>query len=153
MAATVIGGGVRENVLPQHAWALVNFRLRPGDRLVDVMEHVRRTVADPRVSVRALDFAREASPVSGIEAPSFQTLAATIRQVFPDTVVAPSLLIGATDSRHYAKLTDNIYRFLPQRLGPGDVNRIHGTDERVSVGNYAEIIQFYAQLIRNSAGG
>ena len=88
-----------------------------------------------------------------MEASSFQALTATIRQVFPNTAVAPLLLIGATDSRHYAKLTDNIYRFLPQRLGPADVNRIHGTHERVSVGNYAEIIQFYAQLIRNSAGG
>ena len=88
--------------------------------------------------------------MSDIAEPSFETLTTTIRQVFPETVVAPSLLIAATDSRHYAGLTESIYRFLPQRLGPGDLSRIHGIDERISIENYEEVIRFYAQLIRNS---
>ncbi len=66
-------------------------------------------------------------------------------------MVAPGLVIGGTDSKHYAKIADNSYRFLPMRLGPDDIKRIHGADERVSIENYAEIIRFYVQLIRNTA--
>ncbi len=40
---------------------------------------------------------------------------------------------------------------LPLRLGPRDLTRIHGTDERVSLENYAEIIRFYVQVLRNGA--
>jgi carboxypeptidase PM20D1 len=57
-----------------------------------------------------------------------------------------------TDSRHYAALSDRIYRFLPMRLGPEDLERIHGTDERIAVDNYAECVRFYARLIQNAAG-
>jgi len=60
------------------------------------------------------------------------------------------LLIAATDSRHYAGLTKNIYRFLPITLRPEDAKRYHGIDERISFEDYARCVRFYAQLIRNS---
>ena len=75
----------------------------------------------------------------------------TALQVFPDTVVAPGLLIGRTDSRRYADFADNSYRFIPMRLARSDLVRIHGTDERIAVENYTEIIRFYVQLLRNTA--
>ena len=149
-AATVIQGGIKENVLPASATAVVNFRIRPGDSVEHVAEHVRQVIADPRVTIIALPFSREPSAVSNVDSASFRLLLSTIRQVFPETVAAPSLVTAATDSRHYPSLTNNIYRFLPLRMGVGDLGRIHGTNERVSIENYAEIIQFYAQLIRNS---
>ena len=151
-AATVIEGGVKENVLPTSARAVVNFRILPSDSLASVVDHVRGTVSDPRVAINPLDEHKSApSDISDINAPSFHTLVQTIRQVFPEVVVAPSLLVARTDSIHYRGLTKNIYRFLPQRIWAGDVERIHGTDERISIDNYAEVIRFYAQLIRNSA--
>ena len=76
----------------------------------------------------------------------------TIRQVFPDTVVAPSLTLGGTDSKHYGRIADNGFRFLPMRFHPEDLGRIHGIDERVSVENYAEIIRFYVQVFLNATG-
>ena len=76
----------------------------------------------------------------------------TIRQVFPDVVVAPSLVIGGTDSKHYVKIADASYRFLPIRLRAEDIKRIHGVDERVAVADYLDSIRFYVQLLRNTAG-
>lgn len=76
----------------------------------------------------------------------------SILQVFPDVAVAPGLVIGRTDSRHYSPIAENTFRFQPMRLGQDDLKRIHGIDERVATSNYAEIIQFYMQLIWNSAG-
>jgi carboxypeptidase PM20D1 len=74
----------------------------------------------------------------------------TAKQVFPDVIVAPYLVLGSTDSRHYKNLTKNIYRFVPFRLEPSDLNRIHGINERISIRTYKEGINFYIQLIRNS---
>jgi carboxypeptidase PM20D1 len=150
-AATMFRSGVKENVLPRAARAVVNFRILPGDDIAEVIEHVGRTVDDPRVSVRALQFASQPSPISSTESAAFRGLAATIRQVFPAVLVAPSLVLGATDSRHYAPLSDGVYRFVPLWLEQEDLDRIHGTNERIGVERYADMIRFYSLLIRNSA--
>ncbi len=57
-----------------------------------------------------------------------------------------------TDARHYASVSDNIYRFVPLRLSRDDLQHIHCVNERISVDNYAEIVQFYARLIQNGTG-
>lgn len=144
------GTGTKENVIPRQATAVVNFRILPGDTVQGVMDHVIHTIDDSDISVTRLDRPIEPSPVSDHESPEFQTLHKTIRQVFPDTLVAPSLVAGATDSRHYAKIARNSFRFLPMRLEKQDLKRIHGNDERISIENYGEIIRFYIQLLRNS---
>ena len=152
IAPTIISGGVKENVIPQSARATFSVRLLPGDSVASVIEHVRATVSDPDVTVRqGSKPSSEPSAISDANSPSFASLHQTVRQVFPDVVIAPGLLIGRTDSRYYAGIADNSYRFLPMRLGPLDLKRIHGTDERISVKNYIEIIRFYAQLLRNTA--
>jgi len=66
--------------------------------------------------------------------------------------VAPNLVLGATDARWYRPLSENVYRFSPMRLSPGDLKRIHGTDERVAVRDYLDSIGFYQELIRRGAG-
>jgi carboxypeptidase PM20D1 len=147
-ATTMVAGGVKENVLPSHARAVVNFRIRPGDRIADVMEHIRRVVDDDRVVVEVLPgLDSEPSPVSSTDSRAFDAIHTSIRRVFSGAVVAPALVVGATDSRHFADLSDDIYRFLPIRLGPGDVARVHGVDERISVANFAEAIRFYRELV------
>ncbi|HEV2147832.1 MAG TPA: M20 family peptidase [Longimicrobiaceae bacterium] len=151
-AATVFQGGTKDNVLPSQARAVVNFRILPGDSIAGVLEHVRRTVDDPRVEVRAKGFASEPSPVSSTESAGWKVLQRSIRQTFPDAVVAPYLVVGATDARYYAGLSESVYRFLPVRLTAADLARMHGTDERVGVADYATAVRFYAQLLRNGAG-
>lgn len=150
-AATMIDGGVKENVLPSSASAVVNFRILPGDTSESVIEHVRAVVDDPRVQISVYGAVSEPSGVSSTVATGYQVLEQTIRQVFPDALVAPGQVVGATDSRHYAGLSPNVYRFLPQRLYAEDVERIHGVNERIAVADYAQGIQFYHQLLRNAA--
>ena len=62
-------------------------------------------------------------------------------------------MIGATDSRHFEAIADNIYKFSPVRASADDLKRFHGTNERISTANYAELIQFYQQLIGNAVVG
>ena len=90
--------------------------------------------------------------MTGASSPSFQALNRTIREIFPDVVVAPGLMLGGTDSRHYAPIADNTFRFSPVRANSDDLKRFHGTNERLSIEGYAEMIRFYRRLIENTAG-
>ncbi len=150
-AATVIEGGVKDNVLPSHARAVVNFRILPGDTTASVLEHVRTVVNDPRVKIEILpdSAVSEPSPVSSADSQGYKTIERTIRQIFPQAVVAPYLVLGATDSRRYSRVSANIYRFTPIELHPEDLERVHGTNERISVVNFAQCVKFYRQLIKN----
>ena len=55
------------------------------------------------------------------------------------------------DSRYSTAWADNVYKFSLVRAKPEDLKRFHGTNERISTDNYVELIQFYHQLISNSA--
>lgn len=151
-ALTIFNAGDKDNVLPGNAEATVNFRLLPGDNEASVTQHVRDTVKNGRISIAPFPGNTDPPPVTGTASPSYRALNRTIREIFPDVVVAPGLMIAATDSRHYAGLTDNIFRFSPVRATSEDLKRFHGTNERLSIKNYADMIRFYRRLIQNTAG-
>ncbi len=150
-ALTVFNAGSADNVLPGRANATVNFRLLPGDSSDQVVEHVTQAVANPGVKVEKTAGFSEASKVAHTDAAGYQLINKTVRQLNADVIVAPGLMIGATDSRHFDAVADNIYKFSPVRAKPEDLKRFHGTNERISLANYTELIQFYHQLLRNAA--
>jgi carboxypeptidase PM20D1 len=153
-AVTLVDGGVKDNVLPQRATAIVNLRPLPGDASRQLLLYVKGTIADPRVRVgfadpRTYSDVYEASGVSHADCAAYNTLKTTIRQTFPGAVVVPYLVIAGTDSRFYENLADNVYRFLPLALDPDDLERIHGVDERITRRGLVDVVQFYYRLIRN----
>ena len=149
-ALTVVDAGEADNVLPGRAKATVNFRLLPGDSSDAVVGHVAEVVGNPRIAVEKAPGFSEASRVASTDAPGYKLIARTLRQLHPDVIVAPGLMLGATDSRHFEGLADHVYKFSPVRAGPADLKRFHGTDERISIANYVELIQFYHRLIGNA---
>jgi carboxypeptidase PM20D1 len=110
---TIIQGGVKANVIPQEATAVVNVRLLPGDTVDDILRHITEATGavigedekehgnydakSKLVIRRTSERVWEAAPVSEIVSPSFATLMQTIRQVFPDVAIAPGMVLGATD--------------------------------------------------------
>jgi carboxypeptidase PM20D1 len=151
-ALTIFNAGDKDNVLPGNAEATVNFRLIPGDTQASVTQHVRRTIADDRISIEPFPGNADPTPVTATSGEPFRALNRTIREIFPDVIVAPGLMVAATDSRHYAGLTDTILRFTPVRANADDLKRFHGTNERLSIQGYADMIRFYRRLIENTAG-
>ena len=151
-ALTIFNAGDKDNVLPGNATATVNFRLIPGDTQASVTEHVRATVGNDRIAVEPSPGNTDPPPVTGTGGPSFRMLNRTVREIFPDVIVAPGLMVAATDSRHFTGITDNIFRFSPVRANADDLKRFHGTNERLSVEGYADMIRFYRRLIENAAG-
>ena len=152
-AATMFHAGTKDNVLPSDARAVVNFRILPGDSVTAVLEHVARVIDDDRVKIEpAGRFSAEPSAVSRTDSESFQTLVRTILSIAPDAIVVPYLVVVVTDARYYSGLSRNVFRFLPLRLTPRDLDRMHGIDERIGIREYEDAIRIYRQLVIAMAG-
>ncbi len=150
-APTIFQAGIKDNILPGEATAVVNFRILPGETMESVQTYVVNKIEDPLVEVTTEPFGENPSPVSGMDNSSFHTLKTTILQTAgPNILVAPYLVLGATDSRYYSIVSKNIYRFLPISYTSEDLDRMHGVNERIGIDNYVRSIQFYYQLIKNS---
>ncbi len=153
IAPTMFHAGIKENVLPQTANAIINFRIHPNDNIREVLYYVQSTIDNDLIDVRVLDGAREPSPVTSTASEAYKLMKHTIHETFPGIPVAPAMFLAATDSRHFTEVTDYLLRFRPIRARPDDRGRIHGTDERISVDNYGEMIAFYIRFIKNATSG
>ncbi|MEX0929051.1 MAG: M20 family peptidase [Balneolales bacterium] len=153
IAPTIFESGVKDNVMPVYARAVINFRIHPRDDITGIIKYVRKTINDPKVKINLLSGDLEPSKISSTEAFGYKAMKWSIRQVFSEVAVAPSVFLAGTDSRHYEDLTKNTYRFRPIRATHEDSERIHGTNERLSLSNFEEMIRFQIQMIRNSTSG
>lgn len=151
-AATMFNAGVKDNVLPISASAVVNFRILPGETVESVTDRVRRVIDDDRIRITDVSSSKDPSPVSDPDGPAYRLLERTIRETAGENelVVAPYLVMGGTDAKYYAGSSPNVFRFLPAKLGPGDIARFHGTNERLSVESLAGSIRFFHRLIRGA---
>ena len=150
-APTMISGSIKENVLPQNAVALVNFRIHPSDTMESVLAHVREVISGidgvtADISQRE-GIGNEASPVSPIDSRAYQTLAAVAAQAGGDVPVVPALVLGATDARWTTGISENVYRFAPAVIAIGDLSGFHGTNERIAVDNLERMATGYAQIM------
>ena len=148
-AVTVINGGIKDNILPREAKAMVNFRLISGDTADGTVKVVREIINDERVKVKAVENnGWDPSPVSTVDSPAYATLEKTISQFFGNAAIAPYLMLGASDARYYYNICDSVYRFMPVQLGAKALKLIHGIDEHISVADLEKMTQFYASLMQ-----
>lgn len=143
---TTIEGGHAQNAIPERASAVVNARIAPGETLATVEEHLRRAVNDPRVEVSLLS-GWDPSPVAPSEGWAWELLESTLAELRPDALLAPYQQNGATDSRSFARLTPNVYRFTPFELSEAERGALHAVDERICVDAWLAGIDFYRALI------
>lgn len=145
-AATMISGGVKENVVPKRASATVNFRVLPDESPDDVLARVREIIDDPEIEIRTDPWS--AAPAPGrVDGRGYGILEASIGSVYPEVVVVPGMLMGATDTRHYADLVDDAYRFIANTLTREQVTGIHGTNERIAVGGLDKAVRIHAEIL------
>jgi carboxypeptidase PM20D1 len=149
-AITMVEGGIKSNILPPKAAARVDFRLIPKSSVDEIIAHTRRVIADPEVKIsQPFGDGRPASPISSTSSQAYSLLGQTIHQVFKEIPVSPFLVAGATDSRFYAQICSNVYRFSPLTIGKEEVGRVHGTAERISIQNLENMMQFFVQLMQS----
>lgn len=146
-ALVSFNAGNKDSTLPGLAQANINFRVLPGDTVEDVIEHTRHAIADSSVALTPVEPSWTGSVVSTTDSLAYRQIRHAIESIFPETLVAPGLMVGFSDSRHFIPIADNVYRFTPVHASPTDTARFHGTNERVSCENYADMIRFYARLL------
>lgn len=146
-ALTMFNAGVKENVVPQRAEAKVNFRLLPGDTPEEVVERVRDIVDDPLVEI-GYERWDNVPPVSDHNGPGFAVIEQAVGRSYPDAVVAPSLLMATTDTRHYIDLAENQYRFRGMMIASDQAQSVHGTNEFVTVDSYAKSIAVARDMLQ-----
>ena len=153
IAPTMLTGSPKENVLPQTATALINYRIAPWDSSAKVLARARGAVGKLPVTV---DFSggalREPSPVSSSNSPGWNLIAATVAADRPGLVVSPYLVVAGTDSRSMSPVSSDVYRFQAISLASTDIKMIHGTNEHMTLDNLTSLIRFYARLIATAAG-
>ena len=151
-AVTMVSGGVKTNVLPIDASAVVNFRIRPGETMQSVTERVRQIVDDTTVTITDLGFHTDPSPVSDPNGAGFKALAKSVREEFGAraVTVAPYLVIGGTDSRYWSGRSSQTFRFMGAPIEADGLERVHGTNERVPLGSYTSSVRFLVRLVRNT---
>lgn len=147
IAPTMIQGGVKENVLPPEATVTINFRIHPRDTIKGVEAHIRKVLDDETIDVVISNPGREPSAVSNVNGPQFALMKSVLQKVKPGVIVAPNLMVGGTDSRHFQDLTDSTFRFIPMMTTAEELKGFHGTDERISTESLPLIAAFYAELI------
>ena len=146
LVPTILESGIRENVIPSNAKAIVNSRILPGETYKDVEAFVKKAIHDDRVKITiAGDFANDPSATTDVQSPAFSLVQKAITAVTDSVIPTPFIMLGATDSRPYRMISDGVINFTPLT----DTKGFHGIDERVPVAEYRRAIGFYEFLIRD----
>jgi carboxypeptidase PM20D1 len=150
-AMTQLEGSSADNVLPSTVRAVINLRLLQPWTVEKTLARIKKVIRDERVSVAIHGLATEPVPANPEHArgggPGWKEMERALSKVFPGIPMLPFIMTATTDSRHYHALCDGIFRFSPQRLTPAEMAGIHGHDERISLENLAQGVQFYTSLL------
>jgi acetylornithine deacetylase/succinyl-diaminopimelate desuccinylase-like protein len=144
--ATRLEGGHADNALPQMARAVVNCRILPGESPAEVKSTLTRIVADPKISVTAVEEAESSAP-SSLKPDVAGAIERITAQMWPGVPVIPVMSTGATDGlylRNAGIPTYGVSGFFE------DVNdtRAHGRDERIGVKQFYEGKEFLYRLVK-----
>jgi carboxypeptidase PM20D1 len=145
-AVTMLEAGQAENALAERAIANVNLRIAVGDTVEGAVAHVRKAIDDESVRVEVTN-AGEPSPVSPLSGLAWELVRSSIVKTYPGTIVAPYIQNGATDSRHFTRLTKGVYRFVPFEMSREERDTLHAKNERIRVATFLRGIEFYRALL------
>lgn len=111
------------------------------------------------IGLRALPGSIEPSPVtpSSVNGTTpYSVLHGTTRALYGDniTLIAPILMPGNTDTRHYGNVTKHIFRFSPGHdMADSTDNQLkshaHGVNERANMRGHLNGVKWYSLFIRN----
>ncbi|MFL5577947.1 MAG: M20/M25/M40 family metallo-hydrolase [Gemmatimonadaceae bacterium] len=130
ISATMVQGGIRENVIPTEASATLNVRTLPGQSIDSVIRRLSRAVGDTLVELTVAERGEDA-PASDFASPMFAAIAESVRELNPAMAVVPYLSTGATDSARLRRLGMQAFGVLPFPMNQDDEDRMHGNDERI----------------------
>ena len=147
VAFTQMEGSSARNVIPPEAKMVSNIRLNPADSVSSALDYLKKTVNDPNVEITALE-SFEPSPVSETNCPAWDKVAASVAETWRGCIVSPYLMVQCSDSRHYGKLSNHVYRFSAMDLSAEERATIHGNNERIRLETVSKAVEFYIRLMQ-----
>lgn len=144
-AFTMMEGSKVFNVLPTTAKVGANFRLY--DTVDETVKQLKATVNNPEISLDVL-YGIDPSIVSEVDCAAYKAIEAAILKTWPDVLVSPYMMLACSDSRHYGRISDKVYRFSGMELSVEERKTIHGNNERISIDKFAKTLEFYMRLMR-----
>lgn len=145
-AFTQMEGSKGANVIPAKAKMIANFRILPGETMESVLTHIKRAVKDPEISINTIG-GMNPSSVSDVNSAGYSKLKSTVSEVWNDAIVSPYLMFACSDSRHWGRICNNVYRFSPMKLSADERASIHGNNEKISLEAIKKSVEFYARFI------
>ena len=146
-AFTQMEGSTARNVIPPEARMVANMRLNPADSVASALAYLKKTVNDANVEITVLE-SFEPSPVSETDCPAWDKVASAVANTWPGCIVTPYLMVQCSDSRHYGKLSNHVYRFSAMDLTAEERATIHGNNERIRVECAQKAVEFYIRLMK-----
>lgn len=146
-AFTQMEGSSARNVIPPEAKMVANMRLNPQDCVASALHYLKKTVNNKDVEITVLE-SFEPSPISETNCPAWDKVASAVANTWPGCLVSPYLMVQCSDSRHYGKLSNHVYRFSAMDLSAEERGSIHGNNERIRVETIAKAVEFYIRLMK-----
>jgi carboxypeptidase PM20D1 len=145
---TIVQSGIKDNVIPTNAQAIVNSRIMPGETSADVEDFIRKVINDDRVKIKKTGkYDSDPSPATSVDSPAFKRIESALYKNIPKVIPVPYLGIGATDSRHYRRISNGVVNFLPMT----DAKGYHGINERLPIRDLQRGINFIMTIIEESS--
>ena len=147
---TRMQGSDANNVIPKEPYLIANLRCSVHQNCEESLNVLKKYGKKYDLEFEVL-LGRDASPVSDIHSDAYAFVEKTIRAHFPDAGVAPYLIMGGTDCRHFHALTDTALRFAPVRMSNEQNASCHAVDENVTVSALVEGVRFFERLLKDYA--
>ncbi|MBQ7936560.1 MAG: M20/M25/M40 family metallo-hydrolase [Clostridia bacterium] len=146
-AFTTMEGSKGLNVMPPYARMTANMRIISGETVESTLEYVRKTVNDPHVEIKCMEGCNP-SAISITDCAQWKQLEEAIAGTWEGALVSPYLMLACSDSRHYGRISDHVYRFSAMALSKEERATIHGNDERIPLETIGKTVEFYLRLIQ-----
>ena len=148
VAFTQMEGSTAANVIPPKATLVSNLRLNPADTMEGAMKYIQDTVNDPKVEISCLG-GMEPSRISRIDCEGWNKVASAVASTWRGCIVSPYLMVQCSDSRHYGRISDRVYRFSAMDLTSEERATIHGNNEKIRMEALHRTVEFYIRLLRS----
>lgn len=149
VAFTQMKGSSAPNVIPPEAEMVSNMRLNPMDNIDSALEYLKKTVNDSSVEIELLH-GMNPSPVSRTDCEGWERVASAVASTWRGALVSPYLMVQCSDSRHYGRISDRVYRFSAMDLTKEERGMIHGNNERIRIDCACRAVEFYIRLMKLS---
>jgi len=147
VAPTMLQAGVRSNVIPSEARAVLNVRLIPGDSIEGLLNDLRKLINDPQVRLELQPDSGLAAPNSSLENDFYAAIARVAAKEFGGAPVLPFMSTGATDSAQLRFHGVQAYGLRPFPLVEDDDRRMHGDDERLPLAAIPKGIDLVVKIV------